>query len=261
MNNTKQDPILKWVGGKRWLIKYLLSIWKDNSDCRLVEPFVGGMAISLGLQPKSALLNDANPYLINFYRHVQSGLEVTIPMENEKVFYYKQRARFNQLVELGLSDTNEAAQLFYYLIKNCYNGLCRLNQASKFNSPFGQYSKVNYAKDFFSYQQTLSKYKFVNGDFKDLVLDRGDLVYVDPPYDTPFTQYTNKTFSWKDQVRLVDYLSDYRGKVIASNRATERILDLYKSNRFSVQLLDGPTSISSNGDRKPVLEMLAFKGF
>jgi len=31
----------------------------------LVEPFCGGLAVTLGLRPARALLNDANPHVIN----------------------------------------------------------------------------------------------------------------------------------------------------------------------------------------------------
>lgn len=256
-----QDPALKWVGGKRWLVPLLQKMWKDNSSSRLVEPFVGGMAVTLGLQPKSALLNDANPHLINFYRHVQAGLEVTIPMENSESFYYNRRNRFNQLTELGLSDTNESAQLFYYLITNTYNGLCRFNNSGGFNSPFGSYPKINYAQNFFEYRASFTKYEFVNGDFEELILKQGDIVYADPPYDTPFTKYTKKDFTWDDQIRLIKYLNTHQGKIIASNQATDRILDLYQSNGFAIEILNAPRKISRTGDRTPAKEMLAFKGF
>ena len=66
-------PPLKWAGGKRWLVSQLKPIWEENTTRRYVEPFCGGLAVVLGLQPRTALLNDVNPHLINFYRHVQNG--------------------------------------------------------------------------------------------------------------------------------------------------------------------------------------------
>ena len=60
-------PILKWAGGKRWLLPTLQAIWQPYTERKLIEPFVGGMAVVLGLNPKQALLNDANEHLINFY--------------------------------------------------------------------------------------------------------------------------------------------------------------------------------------------------
>jgi len=51
---TTLTPPLKWAGGKRWLLPKLKEIWSFHSDKKLVEPFVGGMAIALGLQSDRA---------------------------------------------------------------------------------------------------------------------------------------------------------------------------------------------------------------
>ena len=59
---------------------------------RLVEPFAGGLVVT-----ERALLNDANPHLINFYRWLQRGLKTDLRMENNERLFYRQRARFNGL--------------------------------------------------------------------------------------------------------------------------------------------------------------------
>jgi site-specific DNA-adenine methylase len=55
-------PPLKWAGGKRWLLPHIQPIWHANQNRRYVEPFCGGLAVALGLQPERALLNDINQY-------------------------------------------------------------------------------------------------------------------------------------------------------------------------------------------------------
>src|SRR6185503_2372260 len=86
-------PPLKWAGGKRWLVPHLKPIWEENSHRRYVEPFCGGLAVVLGLQPKKALLNDINPHLINFYRQLRDGLYMNIEMRNEEKLFYRHRER------------------------------------------------------------------------------------------------------------------------------------------------------------------------
>ncbi len=61
------SPPLKWAGGKRWLVPWLRQWWQGQEQRRLVEPFCGGIAIALGLEPERALLNDINSHAINFY--------------------------------------------------------------------------------------------------------------------------------------------------------------------------------------------------
>ncbi|HXJ57763.1 MAG TPA: Dam family site-specific DNA-(adenine-N6)-methyltransferase, partial [Verrucomicrobiae bacterium] len=141
-------PPLKWAGGKRWLVPHLFSLWRQGSHRRLVEPFCGGLAVSLGLSPTHALLNDVNPHLINFYRWLQRGLRTTLPLDNRRHSYLAYRTRFNRLTAEGRSDSQEAAELFYYLNRTGFNGLCRFNQDGEFNVPFGSYERINYTFDF-----------------------------------------------------------------------------------------------------------------
>src|SRR6266849_8492939 len=94
-------PPLKWAGGKRWLVPHLRPIWERHAYRRLVEPFSGGLAVTLGLQPKRAWLNDINSHLINFYNWVGKGLCIDMPMRNSEHSYYAARTRFNQLFAEG----------------------------------------------------------------------------------------------------------------------------------------------------------------
>ena len=73
---TPVRPPLKWAGGKRWQVQHILPFWRAADNRRLVEPFAGGLAVTLSLLPRRALLNDVNPHLINFYTWLKRGLIV-----------------------------------------------------------------------------------------------------------------------------------------------------------------------------------------
>ncbi len=252
-------PPLKWAGGKRWLLPHVASVWREHPKRRYVEPFCGGLAVALGLQPKRALLNDLNPHLINFYRHAQRGLTVDIEMRYDEELFYSHRARFNQIITNGGAKSSEGAQLFYYLNRTCYNGLCRFNQSGEFNVPFGKYKAVNYLSDFLAYRDVLRHWRFSNVDLEKLEFARDDFVYADPPYDVEFTTYSAGGFTWDDQVRTADFLARHRGPVLLSNQATSRIVRLYRQLGFRLKFLDGPRRISSDGNRAAAREVLAFK--
>lgn len=250
-------PPLKWAGGKRWLVPELKHLWRQYANRRLVEPFAGGLAVTLGLMPKSALLNDINAHLINFYTQVRDGLDVNIPFRNDLDTYYKYRLRFNSLLEKGNENTEEAAQLFYYLNRTGFNGLCRFNQSGKFNVPMGRYKTISYRDDFSEYEEIFVRWEFVSKDFESLKLRPTDFIYADPPYDVEFTQYSADGFGWDDQVRTAKWLARHPGPVVLSNQATERIVNLYESLGFKVRLLQAPRRISCNGDRTKASEVLA----
>jgi DNA adenine methylase len=250
-------PPLKWAGGKRWQVPHLRPLWEPHNRRRLVEPFCGGLAVTLGLTPIRALLNDANPHLINFYRWLQRGLVIELRMENQERTFYRHRERFNHLLASGESDSREAAELFYYLNRTGYNGLCRFNRRGAFNVPFGRYKRIGYVPDLTLYREAFEGWAFTCGDVENVPLERGDFVYADPPYDVEFTQYSQAGFGWDDQERTAVWLARHRGPVVLVNQATERIERLYRSLGFTLGYLDAPRRISCTGDRSTAREVIA----
>lgn len=253
-------PPLKWAGGKRWLVPKLADIWKQHRKRRLIEPFCGGLAVALGLSPRRALLNDVNPHPVNFYRYLQAGLKIRIPMRNESALYYRHRSEFNRLVTGRGLETRKAAEIFYYLNRTGYNGLCRFNRKGEFNVPFGHHKKINYIRDFETYCEPLSGWRFENLDFEHLPVEGGDFIYADPPYDVPFTHYAKNGFDWSEQERLAQWLSRHRGPVVLSNQATDRVVRLYRRLGFRLRFVDAPRMISCTGDRSPAREVIATRG-
>src|SRR3954467_7038560 len=173
--SARVRPPLKWAGGKRWQLPHLEPIWQARAGRRMVEPFCGALAVTLGLLPERALLNDVNPHVVNFYRWLQHGLVVTIEMANRSNVYYAHRQRFNALLAAGEADSAEAASLFYYLNRTGYNGLCRVNRRGytgvwrftrdgPFNAPFGRYEKVEYRRAFTPSRSVLSRFEFASHD-------------------------------------------------------------------------------------------------
>jgi DNA adenine methylase len=252
-------PPLKWAGGKRWQLPYLRPLWQQHTGRRLVEPFCGGLAVTLGLQPRRALVNDVNTHVIDFYRWLKRGLVTPLPMRNDELLYYVYRERFNELLASDAGNGAEVAALFYYLNRTGYNGLCRFNQSGRFNVPFGRYKQIGYTTDFSEYRRAFANWTFMSGDFESLPLKSGDFIYADPPYDVEFTHYAKGGFSWEDQVRAAHWLSRHPGPVVLSNQATKRIVQLYKGLGFTLRFLQAPRMISCTGDRTPAREVLATK--
>lgn len=258
--NSVLKPPLKWAGGKRWLAPLIANLWKDHSDKRFVEPFCGGLSVALNLHPEKALLNDANVHLINFYSWIKRGLTITIDARNEQEIYYAHRGRFNELITNGRHNSMEAAQLFYYLNRTCFNGLCRFNQSGSFNVPFGSYSyELNYTPDFEAYRVAFEAWDFMDVDFESIEFNPDDFIYADPPYDVEFTAYSQGGFSWADQERTARRLATHTGPVILSNQKTDKIVELYEGLGFNLTFRDAPRRISCNGDRRDAKEVLAFR--
>jgi DNA adenine methylase len=250
-------PPLKWAGGKRWQVPHLQPVWEPHAHRRLVEPFCGGLAVTLGLMPERALLNDANPHLINFYHWLQKGLRIHLPMANDEDLFYSHRKRFNALLASGKDTSRDAAALFYFLNRTGFNGLCRFNRTGEFNVPFGRYAQITYTSDFTPYRDVMADWTFTNSDFEAISLTGDDFVYADPPYDVEFTQYAKDGFSWEDQERTARWLAKHHGPVVLVNQATARVEQLYRRLGYELRFLEAPRRISCTGNRTPAREIMA----
>ena len=260
--NSGFELPLKWAGGKRWLIPKLQELFTPYRDRRLVEVFAGGAAISFGLRPARALLNDVNQHLVNFYHWLQRGLTIDpAMMRMDQAYYYEQRKRFNELIRTaGGATSKEAAMLFFYLNRCGYNGLYRVNRKGEFNVPCGRPSgKFNYPRDLSAFQRIAKPWQFTAGDFERVELKPDDFLYADPPFDTEFVQYVADGFSWADQQRLVKWLLRHPGPTVVSGQATRRILALYQTAGFTINTLEASRGINSDiAKRKDkAIEMLA----
>lgn len=242
--NTLARPFLKWAGGKRQLVPELLQRMPKKFS-KYYEPFIGGGALLLTLQPKKAVINDSNEELINCYSVVKNSLEDLIQdlrtHRNEEDYFYEVRG-WDRQEDFSKKTPVQRASRIIFLNKTCYNGLFRVNSQGQFNAPFGRYKKPNILDE--AVLKAVSIYlrnanvEILRSDFSDAVktAEKGDFIYFDPPYDpvsdtSSFTGYDLNGFSKEEQQRLkatVDDLTKRECQVLLSNAYTEFIVDLYK---------------------------------
>ncbi len=263
LSEPRLKPLIKWPGGKRWLLNELLPLIQHPNG-RYYEPFVGGGAVFFGLRPKKATLSDVNIELINLYKQLRDDptrlLKTVSQFKNSESEYYRLRESSPK------TDVARAARLLY-LTRLSFNGIYRVNRQGQFNVPYGatQRSEVCDANHLFEISRALQRIKLLGLDFECATSDAkaGDTVYFDPPYSVAygvsgFLKYNDNIFSWADQIRLRDHALKLgrRGvRVFISNADHESITSLYKGftqrtvSRFS-------TIAASNKHRRVVTELL-----
>lgn len=259
--------IMKWAGGKRHLWPFI----EERVPSRVweyCEPFVGGGAIWLTLKPCIAVINDINEELINVYKTIRDDVDSLIEdlkgHKNESSHFYAVRGLDrDKEAYAAMTDVQKASRTLY-LNKTCYNGLFRVNSKGEFNSPFASYKNPKIVNE--PGLRKLNKYlneadiTFLSGDFAQALqrVQEGAFVYLDPPYDDTFTEYSKERFDRKEQERLkvaCDDLNKRGVRFLLSNSATDFVLDLYKDYRITMIL--SKRSINSRGDgRGRVSEIL-----
>lgn len=259
--DKKITPLFKWPGGKRWFAKKYSSPLNNILFDRIVEPFGGGMALSLHLSPKLALIGDNNPHLINFYQHLKKAAFTLDPSFCSKEQYYHLREHFNKLILEKKIHTLEAAQIFWQLNRWGYNGLCRFNQKGLLNVPYGD-NKSAKSFDLEQYHEIIKGWDFISADFESLDIKGNDLIFCDPPYDKAFQGYTKGGFSFDNQERLVRWLDKHTGPIILMNHPTDKIMELYQDFGYNLTLVNAPRTINCQSDkRQPCQEVVAIRNF
>lgn len=221
-------PIIKWSGGKRDELDNITPHIPEYT--RYLEPFVGGGAVYFHLAPQTAVIADVHPDLIALYRTIGAGQGKDIHAfmqahPNDEEEYYRVRDGPEPTTDL------ERACKFYYERKTCYRGMLRYNKKGKFNIPFGRYKTVNY-EDLIDpkYEELLKRTDIRLGGFEDIFRDFDDpenFVFLDPPYDSIFTDYGYCTFGKEHHQKLAECFRTTKNKCLMIIGKTPFIEELY----------------------------------
>lgn len=240
----KPKPFVKWVGGKRQLLKQFkeLGLYPpegfDPIHATYYEPFVGGGAVFFDLLPNNAVLSDLNFELATAYNVIKDDVESLIDSlkkhEVSKDYFLNMRALdVHKLSPVGV------ASRFIYLNRTGFNGLYRVNRSGQFNVPFGKNTNPTIcdADNLRKVSAALKHVDISHQSYQHILktAKKGDFIYLDPPYHplnatSSFTSYTKESFSAKDQIELRDAFVELSNRgcfVMLSNSDAQFINDIY----------------------------------
>lgn len=213
-------PILKYRGGKSKEINNYINLIPDFET--YYEPFLGGGATYFHLEPDKAVIGDINTALIDFYKEIGSDKFKMIKRElfdiqkeyesNRNLFmtkkllspeskiedhndylYYKIRDMFNNKIK----NEYTRATIYFFINKTAYSGMIRYNAQGEFNVPYGRYANFNTELLTEKHHNLLSKAEIYHGSYERSFEMAGvnDFLFLDPPYDTVFSDYGNEVFT------------------------------------------------------------------
>ena len=224
-------PLVKWSGGKTREINFFKSHYPENFSM-YIEPFVGGGAVFFDLNFKKNVINDIHKDLINFYKQIKEGNSKEIfnlmkQHTNDEKNYYYIRDVYKPTNEI------EKAFVFFYLRKTCYRGMLRYNQKGKFNIPYGRYKTYNFEELLNPEYENLFKDTIVmNTSFEKIFEqfnDKKNFVFLDPPYDSIFTDYGYCKYNQEDHYSLFQWFKKTKNNCLMIIGETDYIKHLYKN--------------------------------
>lgn len=249
-------PILKYRGGKSKEIPAYIDYIPQFET--YYEPFFGGGATYFYLEPKQAFISDINKSLITFYEEISENkffkvkeelLELQLQYElNRKIFiqrklessdkkvtdpnerlYYNIRDMFNG----KMKSKYEKATLYFFINKTAYSGMIRYNNSGEFNVPYGRYANFNTKLLTEEHHNLLSHTDIYNGSYERAFerASENDFVYLDPPYDTTFSDYGNEIFTGDfgeiEHRKLAEDFKNLSAPALMIVGETELISELY----------------------------------
>lgn len=156
---------------------------------------------------------------------------------------------YNEIMlnKIVISNAHKIAN-FYFIREYCYGSMFRYNSKGEFNIPYGGVSynrkKFNEKIDNLLKKETQNLFRTTNIECKDfeefidnLELTENDFIFLDPPYDTEFSDYEGREFNKKDQERLYKTLKRVPAKFLLVIKNTDFIYNLYKKD-FNILSFD-----------------------
>jgi len=229
-------PLLRWAGGKRWLVPEVRTILGATAVDRYHEPFLGGGSVFFALAPGEAVLSDLNAELIEVYTAVRDSPDTIADLldryENTADTYYEVRSAVPESVE-------ERAARFIFLNHTSFNGIFRVNLRGEYNVPYGhrKHVRIPSRAALLDASARLRRADLQARDFGAALSDvrKGDLVFLDPPYtvahnNNGFVKYNQHLFSFDDQKRLaraILEISERGAHFILTNAAHHSIEELF----------------------------------
>lgn len=233
-----QQPLLRWAGGKRWLVPQVAKLIGTIGIQNYHEPFAGGAAVFFGLPLiGKAYLSDLNSDLMDTYQQIREAPDEVWGFlqayRNTESAYYTARS------EIPTSASARAAR-FIFLNHASFNGIYRVNLSGQYNVPYGYRASYNPPSQagLRLASRRLQSAVLSCGDFASAIenIGPGDLVFLDPPYtvahnNNGFIKYNDRLFSFSDQGRLseaIDVMRELGAFYILTNAAHNSIATLFE---------------------------------
>lgn len=161
-------------------------------------------------------------------------------------YYTYLRDVYNKPEEYNKLSKPRKVAIYLFIREYCYSSMFRFNRNGEFNVPYGGVSynkktletKIEYYKTK-EVRQLLNNTDLYSEDFYDFLnkieINENDFMFLDPPYDTVFSEYDQNSFDAEDQRRLADYLiNTCPCKFMLVIKKTDYIESLYKNHGLTI---------------------------
>jgi DNA adenine methylase len=191
------EPAVKWSGSKRKQAEEIINRMPREIGT-YYEPFCGGCSVlrrllSSGVKVGRYVCSDANPDLISLWNAIKTDPKFLIgrytkmwfelnadqDLERKKKYFKIVRDRFNAIRQ---------PEDFLFIMRTTTNGMPRYNDKGEFNNSFHITrngilpSNLEWVIEDWSCILNRKKVEFICQDYREVKPEKGDFLYLDPPY-------------------------------------------------------------------------------
>ena len=259
MSDYIKSP-LNYIGGKYKILNHIIPAF-PNEIKNFVDLFAGGLNVGINVNADNLYVNDHISYLIDLYKLFKSeDIDELITSIKEKIFKYQLSLTNNEGYLALRKEYNVSKNILDLFVLTCFsfNHQIRFNSKHEFNTPFGK-NRSSYNPTFennlINFVNMLHKKNiiFYNCDFTKFnfeMLEKGDVVYCDPPYLITTGSYNDGRRGFKDWteteekqlLELLDYLNNNSILFALSNvfyhKGESNKLLIEWSKKYNIQYID-----------------------
>jgi len=191
------DPAIKWSGSKRKQAEKIIARMPKEIGT-YYEPFCGGCSVlrrllSSDVKVDRYVCSDTNSdlidlwnaikdcprFLISKYEQMWFELNADQDLERKKQYFKMVRERFN---------ATRQPQDFLFIMRTTTNGMPRYNDKGEFNNSFHvtrngiRPSSLEWVIEDWNLILVRKKVEFICQDYREVKPEKGDFLYLDPPY-------------------------------------------------------------------------------
>ncbi len=167
----------------------------------------------------------------------------------KSAFYMHLRHLYNYADKYQIIPSRYSA-IFYFIREHAYAAMFRFNRQGKFNVPYGgiSYNRKDMTSKIEKMRSQAVKNRLAsatlecmdfNEFFKKHSPSSNDFIFLDPPYDSNFSDYDKNSFGLEDQSRLAQFLlKRCTANFMLVIKATEYILSLYEGQGLNIRSFD-----------------------
>lgn len=192
------EPVIKWSGSKRTVAPTLAKLFVPAP--RFYDPFVGSGALLPYRKAREAVAGDIIPELIALWELIQKDPDLVALGYTAR---WQRRQKEGHTAFYAIRDSfnaNRDPLDLLFLSRTCVNGLIRFNSDGEFNNSL-HHTRPGIApsrlrKVIMLWNRIIQGVTFKTADYRENTapVQRGDLVFLDPPYACNRGRYRPQTF-------------------------------------------------------------------